>query len=82
MRKTPVKRKLAVLCASALLGFACAGGYYAYALGNMTDWQRGREIDFDKQTGSTKFLALVRAANVGGIAFCASAILIYKFSKE
>lgn len=82
MRKTPVKRKLAALCASALFGLACAGGCYAYELGNMTDWQRAREIDFDKQTGSTKFRALVRAANVGGIAFCASAILTYKLAAK
>ena len=82
MRNTPIKRKLAAFCAGALFGLACAGGYYAFELGNMTEWQRAREIDFDKQTGATKFRALVRAANVGGIAFCAATILAYKLSKK
>lgn len=51
----------------------------------LTPWQQVQEIDFQKQTGSTKFQAIIDSFTNGALAFGISAIVIasgYKFYKS
>lgn len=50
----------------------------------MTAWQKQQQIDFDKQTGATKFKAIIDSTICGALLFAISAISItsaYKFYK-
>lgn len=74
---------LLVLCAS--IGLCVGLVTYQHKFAQMTTWQQQQQIDFDKQTGSTKFQAIIDSYINGGLAFCISAIAIiasYKFYKN
>jgi|GEM_PF-6370671 len=71
--RTPARFKAALLGACALAAFAAGSAYYACTLERMTPWQREQKIDFDRQTGSTKFKALIDSFTAGSLVFCAAA---------
>lgn len=72
----PTRQKLLLLAACAAAGIAAYLAAFAYFYAGMTPWQREQPIDFDAQTGSTKFKAHIDAAAIGGAAFCVSAVAI------
>ena len=50
----------------------------------MTTWQKQQQIDFDKQTGATKFKAIIDSTICGALLFAISAISttsVYKYYK-
>ncbi len=65
---------LLIICT--ILG--CAGAFSTYSVkkSQMTPWQQAQKIDFDKQTGSTKFQAILDSAILGAMTFAISAITI------
>ncbi len=85
--RTPASLKAALLGVCALAAFAAGSAYYARALEDMTPWQRAQKIDFDRQSGSTKFKALIDASTAGAAVFCSGALAgaaaykIYKYKR-
>ena len=74
MKRVPIRLKLLLFAVGAAVACAVALFYYEGASRNMTPWQREQKIDFQKQTGSTKFEALIESMIAGGLAFCLTAI--------
>ena len=72
----PAGQKLLLLACCAAIGIAAYLAAFAYFYSGMTPWQREQPIDFDAQTGSTKFKAHIDAAAIGGTAFCIGAVAI------
>ena len=75
-KRYSAKQKFFVLLSSALIGLSAGLFAYVYFASQMTDWQREQSIDFDSQTGATKFRAIINATSAGGIAFGVSAMSI------
>lgn len=76
--RTPAKRhskaaKLALIAVSALAGVLAYFAAYAHFESKLTEWQKSRDIDFQRDTGSTKFKAHIDALSIGGLVFCATA---------
>ncbi len=71
---TPGK-KSSILIVSLLIGMAAGFSSMLCFESQLTDWQKNQEVSFEKNTGSTKFLAYVNAATVGlgsfGLSACA-----------
>ena len=85
MKRTSKKSKIFLILFCTLIAVVVGIATYQYKFDKMTPWQQQQEIDFDKQTGSTKFQALIDVHINGGLAFCFSAIAItsiYKFLKN
>ncbi len=74
MKKYSKKLKLALILLSSLVAGLTYAGAYLYFESQMTPWQRSQKIDFESQSGSTKFKAHVDAASCAGAAFCLTAI--------
>lgn len=77
----PVRQKLAMLSLCFAAGLAAYFAAYAYISKDLTQWQREQPIDFDAQTGSTRFKAHVDALTVGGFTFCITAAIVAGASK-
>ena len=65
--------KILLIAVSALVGTLAYFAAYSHFESQLTDWQKSRKIDIQKNTGSTKFKAHIDALSVGGVAFCATA---------
>ncbi len=84
MKRYPIRLKIALLSFCAIIGSISSWITYNIKIQELTPWQLAQEIDFDKQTGSTKFQVLIDSFTVGGFTFGISAIviiLLYKFIK-
>lgn len=75
-KKISKKIKLSILLFSILMGVAGYFCAYAHFESKLTDWQKKQKIDFDAQTGSTKFKAHIDAVTVGGLSLCCSALVL------
>lgn len=76
----PVKRisklkKILLLSLGLGVGILSYFTSLSYFQKDLTPWQLEQKIDFDKQTGSTKFKTHIDALSVGGFAFCISTII-------
>jgi len=54
---------------------------YSAFTADMTDWQKKQKIDFQANTGATKFKARIDSLSIAGLAFCVSAITIIAIKK-
>ena len=84
MKQYPVRLKIILLCFCTII--ACTGAFISYSIKeqHMTTWQKQQQIDFDKQTGATKFKAIIDSTICGALLFTISAISttsVYKFYK-
>ncbi len=80
-----MRLKLLLLFTCALIASICGLVSYSIKYQKLTPWQQEQEIDFQKQTGATKFQAIIDSFTNGGFAFCISAIVIvsgYKIYKS
>ena len=72
--KAPLKKS--ENCINCRFGSSRNFAAYARFESKLTDWQKSREIDIQKNTGSTKFKAHIDALTIGGLAFCATSGII------
>ncbi len=75
MTKYARGQKLLLFAVAALAGAGAAFAAYRYNESQMTDWQKKQKIDFAANTGATELKSRIDALSVGGITFCAVAIL-------
>ena len=76
LKRHSKRAKIALIAVSALAGTLAYFAAYARFESKLTDWQKSREIDIQKNTGSTKFKAHIDALTIGGLAFCATSGII------
>ena len=81
MKKYSKKQKILLIAISALIAICAYFTAYSVFTADMTDWQKNQKIDFQANTGSTKFKARIDSLSVAGLAFCVSAITIIVFKK-
>ncbi len=74
MKKYPKRLKIALMLFCTAIAAIVYTSYYFHAKSKMTAWQQAQTIDFDAQTGSTKFKAHIDSAIFAGLAFSLSAI--------
>ncbi len=85
MKRYPMRLKILLLCVCAALALAVGFVSYEAKYAKMTQWQQAQSIDFDKETGSTKFQAIIDSSTNALLTFGVSAIAIssiYKFYKR
>ena len=75
MKKYSRKQKFFLFLVSAAIGLGAYFAAYSINEAQMTEWQRKQTVDFTANTGATKFKAQLDAMSVGGLVFCASAII-------
>ncbi len=82
MKRYPTRLKLLLLLLCAIVAMAVGATSYAIKWQKLTPWQKEQIISFEKQTGSTKFKAIIDSSINASVAFCITAITLttsYKF---
>lgn len=79
MKRVSASKKLAIISVSLAMGIAAGILSYCHFQKELTEWQKNQDISFERNTGSTKFNAIVKSVSVGfagfgvtacGIIFC------------
>jgi hypothetical protein len=81
MKKYSKKQKILLMSISLIIAICAYFTAYSAFTADMTDWQKNQKIDFQANTGATKFKARIDSLSVAGLAFCASAITIIAIKK-
>lgn len=81
MKKYSKRQKILLIAISLCVAICAYFVAYSTKVDAMTQWQQNQKIDFDANTGSTKFKARIDSLSIAGIAFCATAITIIAIKK-
>lgn len=81
MKKYSKKQKILLMSISLVIAICAYFTAYSAFTADMTDWQKKQKIDFQANTGATKFKARIDSLSIAGIAFCVSAITIIAIKK-
>ncbi|MBE6411011.1 MAG: hypothetical protein E7036_00475 [Opitutales bacterium] len=81
MKKYSKKQKILLMSISLVIAICAYFTAYSAFTADMTDWQKKQKIDFQANTGATKFKARIDSLSIAGLAFCVSAITIIAIKK-
>ena len=81
MKKYSKKKKILLMSISLVIAICAYFTAYSAFTADMTDWQKKQKIDFQANTGATKFKARIDSLSIAGLAFCVSAITIIAIKK-
>ena len=81
MKKYSKKQKILLMSISLVIAICAYFTAYSAFTADMTDWQIKQKIDFQANTGATKFKARIDSLSIAGLAFCVSAITIIAIKK-
>ena len=81
MKKYSKKQKILLMSISLVIAICAYFTSYSAFTADMTDWQKKQKIDFQANTGATKFKARIDSLSIAGLAFCVSAITIIAIKK-
>lgn len=82
MKRNPIRLKLLLLLLCTIVAVVVGATSYAVKWQKLTPWQKEQIINFEKQTGSTKFKAIIDSSINASVAFCITAMALttsYKF---